>query len=236
MTSVRRSARHLRGQGGMTLIEVLVAVVVMALMVSTLSSLVGAAVRSKLITATRSADTETARQTLEWMSERVRNAGLNVRPSAQAQVRCKDMVVAQESSLRPTATSLYVSGEILNSNTTAGDEVITLGYSLQNGVVMEARSSCAGSWSPVTSKVSNPRVTVTALNFQYFNRTGDPVTNLTDEAAIRSIRVIRVSLAVQAVEGRSGVQTQTFSRMIMLRNPQPDRHDWPVSGVTETNP
>lgn len=236
MKSVPRWARLLRGQGGMTLIEVLVAVVVMGLMVSTLSSLVGAAVRSKLITATRSADTETARQTLEWMSERIRNAGLNVRPSAQAEVRCKDMVVALDASLRPTATRLYVTGEILNSNTTAGDEVITLGYSLQNGVVMEAQSSCAGSWSPVTSKVSNPRVTVSSLNFQYFNRTGDQVTALTDEAQIRSIRVVKVSLTVEAVEGRSGVQRQTFSRMIMLRNPQPDRHDWPVSGVTETNP
>jgi hypothetical protein len=81
-----------------------------------------------MITSVRSADTETARRTLEWMSERLRNASLYILPSAQAEPRCRDMVVAQDVSLRPTANRIYVSGEIFNTNTVAGDQVITLGY------------------------------------------------------------------------------------------------------------
>jgi len=218
------------------LLEVLVAVMVMGLMVGTLAILVGAAVRSKLIVATRSADTDTARQTLEWMSERLRNAGLNVLPGAQAQLRCKDMVVAQDATLRPTESRLYVTGEILNSNAVAGDEVITIGYYLQGGVIMQASAPCSGAWAPVVARVSNPKVRVTDLRFDYFNRTGDPIADLSDVDQIRAIRIIRVALTVQAQEGTSGVQTQTFTRLVMLRNPQPDRNNWPIAGVTETNP
>jgi type II secretory pathway component PulJ len=211
----------------MTLLEVVVAAAVMSMVIGALSLLVGASVRSKTIVAVRSSDTQTARQTLEWMSERLRNAGLNVLPSAQLQVRCRDMVVAQDTSLRPQRDRVYVSGEIFNSNTTAGDEVITLGYRLQNGVLIEERSSCAGAWVPATSGISDPHVTVTDLAFHYFDRVGDEVAvPTTDVDAIRSIRLISVSLTVQAVQGRSGTQTQTFTRMIMLRNPRPDTNAW----------
>jgi hypothetical protein len=78
-------------------------------------------------------------------------------------------------------------------------------------------------------------VTVTGLTFEYFTRTGDQVTvPTTDVEAIRSIRIIRVALTVQAEEGRSGVQTQTFTRMVMLRNPRPDANNW--LSTSETNP
>jgi type II secretory pathway component PulJ len=219
----------------MTLIEVLVALGVMALVLGGLTALVGAATRSKMIVAVRSADTETARQTLEWMAERLRNAGLNVLPGAQPQVRCQDMVVALEAALRPQPDRVYVSGEILNSDTVAGNEVITLGYRLQGGRVMEERGPCSGAWAPTSSVVSNSSIAVTNLTFEYFTRTGDPVAvPTTDIEAIRSIRVIRVSLTVQGEEGRSGLQTQTFSRLIMLRNPRSDTNNW-LPGQ-ETNP
>ncbi len=232
---LRPLLRCLSAQHGISLVEVLVAVATMSLVIGSLSALVGAAVRGKLIVAVRSADTETARQTLEWMSERLRNAGLNILPGAQAQPRCQDMVVALDSALRPRADRVYVSGEILNSDTVPGNQVVTIGYQLVNGVVVEESSSCSAGWSPVTSTVSNPRVTVTGLTFEYFTRTGDQVTvPTTDVEAIRSIRIIRVALTVQAEEGRSGVQTQTFTRMVMLRNPRPDANNW--LSTSETNP
>jgi hypothetical protein len=207
----------------------------MTLVIGSMAALVGAAVRGRMITAVRSADTETARATLEWMSERMRNAGLNVQPSAQPQLRCKDMVVAQDTGLRPHSTSVYVSGEILNTDTTAGNEVITIGYRLQSGTVMEDSSTCSGGWAPSSAVVSNPRITVTALTFEYFTRNGDQIAvPTTDVEQIRSIRSVRTTLTVQAQEGTSGVQTQTFVRMIMLRNPRPDTNNYLVSG--ETNP
>ncbi|MCL6554074.1 MAG: LLM class flavin-dependent oxidoreductase, partial [Firmicutes bacterium] len=50
------------------------AMVIMTVVIGTIATLVGASVRSKMIVASRSSDTETARQTLEMMSERLRNA------------------------------------------------------------------------------------------------------------------------------------------------------------------
>jgi hypothetical protein len=217
------------------LVEILVAMIVMVMIVGSVSLLVGAAIRSKMIVAVRSADTETARQTLEWMSERLRNAGLNVLPSAQAQARCQDMVVALVSALLPRADQIYVSGEILNSDTVAGNQVVTVGYRLQAGAVVEDSSSCAGGWAPITARVSDPRITVTQLLFRYFTRTGAEISMPTsDVETIRGIRAIVASLTVQGEAGRSGVQTQTFSRMIMLRNPRPDTSNW--LSPSETNP
>lgn len=230
------------GQAGTTLVEMLVAILVMAMVIGTMSVLVGAAVRGKMIVAVRSADTESARQTLEWMSERLRNAGLNVYPSAQVRLRCKDMVVAEDSGLRPRSDSVYVSGEILNADTVAGNEVITLGYRLENRVVVEERAPCSVDWNSSTvskAAVSNPRIPVTSLVFRYFARTGDLIDvpmggQITDPGQVRSIRLIEITLTVQGEEGRSGPQTQTFTRLVMLRNPRPDVNNW--ISPTETNP
>ncbi len=235
---LRRTRAALPGGAGFTLTEVVVASVLMLLVIGSLSTLVGAAIRSKLFVAVRSADTETGRQTLEWMSERLRNAGLNVLPSAQPLPRCQDMVVAQRGNLldpdlRPTTGSVYVAGEILNTNTDAGDQVIVLGYRLAGGGIVEDQAPCTGGWTPTTSRVSNPAITITALSFRYFERNGAEVTVPTvDEEAIRRIRMIDVTLTVLGEEGRSGPQTQTFQRLVMLRNPRPDFSDWLSPGET----
>ncbi len=221
------SRRPPRGQAGLTLVDVMVAVTFMTLATGAIAGLVGISVRSKMIVAVRSADTETARQTLEWMSERLRNAGLNVKPGVPAQdPLCRDMVVTADPALRPTPSQLYVTGEIINRDTVPGNEVIVLGYRVQGGQVVEERSGCTA-WAPTSSRVSNPRVTVTALGFRYFARNGaEVVVPTADVEAIRTIRVVQVSITVQGEEGRSGVQTQTFSRLVMLRNPRPDANNW----------
>jgi Tfp pilus assembly protein PilV len=233
--NLQQGKTALRNQAGMSMAEVLVAVVIMATMFGSIATLVGAAIRGKMISTLRSADTETARQTLEWMSERLRNAGLNIRPSLQAELRCRDMVVAQDAALRPQTDSVYVSGEIYNSDTTAGNQVITVGYRLAGGIVVQDSAPCSGGWSPTTAQVSNPVVTATALTFRYFQGNGaEVVVPTTDVDDIRDIRMILVTLTVQGVAGASGAQTQTFTRLIMLRNPRPDTSDW--LPPQETNP
>ncbi len=216
----------------MTLLEVLVVIGLMAALAGSMSALVGVAVRSKLIVAVRSADTETARQTLEWMSERLRNAGLNLVPGEQSEARCRDMVVAQDAALQPTAGAIYVNGEILNSDTVAGNEVMTIGYRLGtdaitgNQVVLEYEQPCAAGAAPVTIPLSDPRVSVTSLTLEYFSSSGLRITDLTNIGQIRSIRLVRVSLTVRGSQGQSGVQTQTWTRDVMLRNPEPNANDW----------
>jgi type II secretory pathway pseudopilin PulG len=232
-----RQEQEGHGQAGLSLVEVMVAMVIMTTVMGTVATLVGASVRSRMIVAVRSADTETARQTLEMMSERLRNAGLNIDQVVQPDW-CDDTVVARDASLRPTASRVYVAGEIFNSNNQPGDEVILLGYRLSGGRVVEDRSPCTGAVAtPSTSDVSNPKITVTGLTFRYFGPSGGEIfVPTTDEEMIRGIRAILVTLTVQGEEGRSGLQTQTFSRLIMLRNPRPDRNNWLPPPSQETAP
>lgn len=219
----------------MTVLEVLIGIMIMAVVGSAIAILVGGAVQSKMISSVRSADTETARGTLEWMTERIRNAGFNLQPSAQAQVRCQDRVVAQDVALRPTATSVYVSGELLNTNTIAGDEDITVGYYLGSdpvtgaAVVMEYNQPCSGGATSIAANsrpLSSPNLTITSFSFQYYDANGNTVTNLTSPTTIRQIQIVRVSLTVQGSEGRSGVQMQSLTRYVFLRNPEPNANNW----------
>ncbi len=207
----------------------------MAVVGGAISILVGTAIQAKMISSVRSSDTETGRSTLEWMTERIRNAGLNLRPSAQTQLRCKDMVVAQDTSLLPTTASVYVSGEILNTNTVAGDEDVTIGYYLGSdpvtgaAVVMEYRQACSGGATAIatnSTSLSSPKLTITSLSFSYYNANGAAVTSLTSATQIRTIRIVSVSLTVQGSEGRSGVQTQTLTRYVLLRNPEANANNW----------
>jgi len=222
-------------QQGLTVVEIIVASALMGIIAGAISFMIGAAVQSKMISAARSNDTETARRTLEWMSDRLRQAGFNVKPSAQIQLRCKDRVVAQDATLLPTANSVYFSGELLKTDTQAGDQVATFGYYLAadpgtgNRVVMEYNQPCsAGATliSAYSNRLSNPKINVTNLTFQYFDANGNAVTNLTSPAAIRTIQLVSVSLTVQGLEGTSKTQTQTVSRSVMFWDPDPTANNW----------
>lgn len=222
-------------QRGMTILEVLIGIAIMGIVGGAISILVGTAVRAKMISSVRASDTETARSTLEWMAERMRNAGLNLQPSAQPQLRCRDTVVAQDPALYPTPTSVFVSGEMLETNTIAGDDDVTIGYYLGSDpvtsatVVMEYRQACSGGPTQLalnSTPLSNPKLTIVNLAFQYFDANGGAVRNLTSPAAIRTIRIISISLTAQGSEGQSGTQTQTITRYVMLRNPEANANDW----------
>ena len=222
-------------QRGLTVVEVLVASALMAIVTGAIAILMGASVQSKVISASRAADTETARATLDWMADRFRNAGFNLQPSAQAELRCKDRVVAQDTYLLPTTTSVYVSGEVRKTDTTAGDEDATVGYYLAtdsgtgNQVVMEYNQPCSSGSTAISTystRLSNPKISVTNLAFQYFDANGNAITNLTIASQIRQIQIISILLTVQGFEGRSGVQTQLFQRNVKFWDPEPNANNW----------
>jgi hypothetical protein len=230
------SAPGRRGdEQGLTVLEVLVGIAVMAVVGGAISMLVGAAIQAKLISSVRSSNTETARSTLEWMTERMRNAGLDLQPSTQTQLRCKDMVVAQDPTLLPTTTSIYVSGNMLNTVTVPPYSDITIGYYLGadpvtgSTVVMEYNQACSGGATSVAANstpLSSPKLTITGLSFQYFDGNGGTVTNLTSATSIRKIRIVSITLTVQGSEGKSGVQTETLTRYVLLRNPEANANNW----------
>lgn len=207
----------------------------MAVVGGAISLLVGAAIQAKLISSVRSSNTETSRSTLEWMTERIRNAGLDLQPSAQTQLRCKDMVVAQDATLLPTTTSLYVSGNMLNTVTAPPYPDVTIGYYLGADpatgatVVMEYNQACSGGATSVAANstpLSSPKLTITSLSFQYFDGNGGSVTNLTSATSIRKIRIVSITLSVQGSEGKSGVQAETLKRYVLLRNPEANANNW----------
>lgn len=230
-----RVSISLHDHRGLTVVEILVASALMAIVTGAIGILIGASVQSKVISASRSANTETARVALEWMSDRLRNAALNLLPSGQTQLRCKDRVVAQDTSLLPTANSVYVSGDMLNTVTSPPYPVATIGYYLAtdattgNQVVMEYNQPCSTGATAIatySTRLSNPKISVTGLTFQYFDSNGNTVTNLTTPSSIRQIQIISISMTVRGSEGRSGVQQQVFKRNVQFLNPEPNANTW----------
>ena len=230
-----RAAQAASGQRGVTVTEFLVGIAIAAAVAGTVAMLLGAAVRSKMISSTRSAETETGQAALGWIAERLRNAGLNLRPNTQSQARCKDRVVAQDGQLLPTAHSVYVSGEIAKTNTVAGGEELTIGYYVApdpetgHSVVMEYREPCVSASTSVpdhSARLSNPRLNVTDLTFRYFDAAGAAITSLIGPTQIRKIAAIKISLTVQGAEGASGTQTETLTRSVVFWNPEPNANNW----------
>jgi len=231
ITRGRRPDPSLASQAGMTIMEILVSMSIMAVAAGAIAFLVGAAVQAKMITAVRAGDTESVRESLGRMAERLRNAGLNINPTSFTGtiVRCADRVVAQDATLYPTANSVYVSGEILNTNAIAGDEVATIGYYLGADpvtgvqVVKEYYQTCSGATNIAANStpLSSPKIPVTNLAFTYYDSSGAQVTNLTSTATIQTIWAIKISMTVTATQGRSGSQTATLSRYVAFRAPEP---------------
>jgi len=234
-TRRRRPHPSLAAQGGMTIMEILVSISIMAVAAGAIAFLVGAAVQAKMITAARAGDTESVRESLGRMAERLRNAGLNIVPGSYTGtiVRCADRVVAGDATLYPTANSVYVSGDILipppPTSYVPGSAVVTIGYYLGadpvsgKQVVMEYSQACAGATNIAANStpLSNPNVPVTSLTFTYYDSTGAQVTTLTTPSSIRSISVIKIAMTVTASQGRSGTQTATLTRYVMFRVPDP---------------
>lgn len=236
MARTTRPPRSFAAQAGMTIIEILVGMSIMVIAAGAIAFLVGAAVQAKMITAVRAADTESVRETLGRIAERLRNAGLNINPASWTAtvVRCADRVVAQDAALYPTASSIYVSGDILipTGGAPGGAYMATIGYQLGadpvtgTQIVMEYYQTCAGATNIAANStpLSNPRIPVTSLAFTYYDVSGALVSSPFSQSSIQSIWAIKISMTVTASQGKSGVQTATLSRYVVFRNPDPQKN------------
>jgi len=240
-----RMLRRDHNQRGLTVVEILVSTALMAVIAGAIAILMGAAVQSKMISASWSADTQSARITLAWMAERLGQAGFNVSPLESSpynqvayQPRCKDRVVAQDPILLPTANSVYISGEIpYVTGSIPGSHVVTIGYYLAtdagtgNQVIMEYNQTCVGATSVAanSTRLSNPKVNVTALTFNYYDGSGNALTPPFTTSSppppagtIRTIQIISISLTVKSTEGKYGKQTEIYlNRYVRLWEPEP---------------
>lgn len=236
MARTTRPPRSFAAQAGMTIIEILVGMSIMVIAAGAIAFLVGAAVQAKMITAVRAADTESVRETLGRIAERLRNAGLNINPASWTGtvVRCADRVVAQDATLAPTASSIYVSGDILIpiGGAPGGPYMATIGYQLGadpvtgSQIVMEYYQTCAGATNIAANStpLSNGRVPVTSLAFTYYDVNGALVSSPFTTASIQSIWAVKISMTVTASQGRSGTQTATLSRYVVFRDPDPQKN------------
>ena len=205
-------------EGGFTLLELLVGLVITGLVFASVHLVIGNAVAAKLIASNRIAGQNQGRLVVEWIADRVRQAGFRADP-ASAIARCRNGIASQDASYYPTAATLSVTGDVDNSGTpqTRTFQIETVG-----GVpgVTETVLACAAgataSDQPLTDRVS---VSAQSLTFAYFDSAGSPVTNLTSPTAIQSIRTVQITFQVRARLGRNGPTDQTWTTRVALRNP-----------------
>jgi len=240
-------------QQGLTIIEILVASALMGIVAGAISVLIGAAVQSKMVTSGWSSDTQSARTTLTWMADRIRQAGFNVNHAETTPVnqnglypkRCWDRIVAQDSTMYPSTTTsagttngMYFSGEVPYTSGNPGSSLRTFGYYLGtdattgNTVIMEYNELCSTNIDNIagnSTELSNPKSNVTNLTFSYYDSTGTAITgaSLSSMASIQKIAIIGISLTVQTTEGKYGKQTEIYlNSYVRLWNPEPNANAW----------
>jgi Tfp pilus assembly protein PilW len=208
----------LHADAGLTFMEVLISLSVMVLLFGSIHLVVGNAIAAKLMVSNRVADQSQGRQVVEWLADRVRQAGF--RASAGSAIpRCRNGIVSQDSLYYPTASSLSITADVDNDGTA---ETRTFKVENIGGIpaVTESVTDCttgaATSDQPVTDTTS---VRVQSLAIGYFDASGTAVTDLTTPAAIQSIRTVQVTVVVRALGGQLGPTDQTWTTEIALRNP-----------------
>ncbi len=77
---------------------------------------IGNAVSAKLIASNRIAGQNQGRSVVEWIADRVRQAGFRADP-ASTFPRCRSGIVSQDASYYPTAATLSVTGDVDNTET-----------------------------------------------------------------------------------------------------------------------
>jgi type II secretory pathway component PulJ len=198
--------------------EVLVALSIMALLFGSIHLVVGNAIAAKLMVSNRIADQSQGRQVVEWLADRVRQAGFRANPVSSIP-RCRNGIVSQDSLYYPTTSSLSVTADFDNSGTA---ETRTFKVEAVGGTqaVTETVTECATGATTVDQPVTDTTsVRVQSLTFAYYDASGNAVTNLSDPVAIQSIRTVQVTVLVRALLGRSGPTDETWTTEIALRNP-----------------
>ena len=213
-SSCKRAGR----ETGLTLLEVVAALSISVVAFASVHLTVGTAILGKLLTSSTVSNDQQGRQVVEWIADRVRQAGFGT--SATSTIpRCRNGIVSQDASYYPTQSRLSVTADVDNDVT---PETRTFQIQTINGVpaVTETVIDCAtgiitGPY-PITSPTT---VKAVFLQFDYYDASGAAVTNLTSPPAIQTIRYIQVTVQVQASAGAHGPTTQTWTSNIALRNP-----------------
>jgi len=200
------------------LLEVVAALSISVVAFASVHLTVGTAILGKLLTSSTVSKEQQGREVVEWIADRVRQAGFRA-SATSAFARCRNGIVSQDASYYPTASSLSVTADVDNDGT---PETRTFQIETVNGVpavtetVIECATGAVALDQPITSSTS---VKALALQFDYYDANGAAVTNLTSPPAIRTIRYIHVTVQVQASAGAHGPTTQTWTSTIALRNP-----------------
>lgn len=211
-------------QRGSTLIEVVAAMTIGTLLMSTVYLAVGTAIRSRLLVNSTIRNQQHGRLIVQWLGDRVRQAGYAVNTSS-ALPRCRDAIVVEDAAYTPTATRLYFNTDVAVDGTPE-----TIGYSVGtevvNGspvnIVEQSVANCTTGATTQTSSVTDPTsIAILSLTFTYYNAAGAVVTDLVSPASIRSIRMVRITLVERANAGAQGPRDQTWTTMVQLRNPDP---------------
>ena len=212
------------GERGLTLIEVLAAMTVGTLVLSSVYLAVGTAVRSRLLVQSTLHNQQHGRLIVQWMGDRIRQAGYAVTPSSSIP-RCRDALVVEDGAYTPTASALYFNTDLANDGTpeTIGFRLDTESVGVQSiAVVQQSGTDCAAGATEQLANVTDPTsVQIVSLTFTYYNASGAEVTDLVTPASIRSIRMVRITLVERASAGAAGTRDQTWTLMVNLRNPDP---------------
>lgn len=214
--------RH--SEQGMTLIEVLAALTIGTLLMSTVYLAIGTAVRSRLLVNSTLQNQQHGRIIVQWLGDRIRQAGYSVNYTSPLP-RCRDALVVEDAAYLPTATRLYFNTDVAADGTTE-----TIGYQINTelvggsavNIVEQSVTNCITGSPAQTAAVTDPTsIAILSLTFTYYNATGAVVTDLTTPSSIRSIRMIRITLVERANAGAQGPKDQTWTTTVQLRNPDP---------------
>ncbi len=214
----RSSYKSLEAEAGLTLLEVVAAVSISVLAFASIHLTVGTAILGKLLASSTVSKEQQGRQAVEWIADRVRQAGFRASATSTF-TRCRNGIVSQDASYYPTTSKLSVTGDVDNDGTA---ETRTFQIETVNGVpaVTETVLECATGATPLDQPITSPTtVKALALQFDYYDAIGNPVANLTSPTEIQKIRYVQVTIQVQASAGAHGPTTQTWTSNIALRNP-----------------
>jgi Tfp pilus assembly protein PilW len=189
-----------RDERGLTLVEVVAALAIAVLAYSSVHLTVGTAVMGRLMTSSMVSKQQQGRLVVEWIADRVRQAGYNT-PSSGG---CQNKIVTAG------LHDISISADVGDGNGPARHR-----FYIKPGVstIYEQVSNCIGatlSDQPLTSSTS---VQATDLTFKYYNASGNP------EITPANIRFVTVSATVLATAGARGPSTQTWTTSIDFRNP-----------------
>lgn len=200
----------------MTMVEVVAALAITVLAFASIHLTVGTAVLGKVLTSTTVGKRQQARQVVQWIADRVRQAGYLAATSSLP--RCQDKIATQSPYL-PTTSQLYITADVDNDGApeTRGFRLETVsGVPAITETVIPCTAGATSTDEPITSLTS---VQAQTLTFGYYDASGTAVTSLTSPTAIRTIRLVTVTVTLQATAGAQGPTTQTWTTSIDLRNP-----------------